>query len=92
MEENQQIEIIQKQTDLTKDEIITLLEKFENDTEKVIRYYLSDGKKTDEYTYPISTDNQSQNQKVFTEIREFMDTISYQYNKYKQSQTNNTQS
>lgn len=76
---NEQIECIQRQTDLNREDILKLLDRFSNDTEKVIRYYLSGGTNTEEYTYSISQDSESLNQRVFTEIRTFMDNIILDY-------------
>lgn len=76
------IEIIERQTDLNRNQIIELLEKYDNNVEKVIRYYLNDSEK-EIYNNNDKQENNSLNQRIFGEIRNYMDNIMNQYNERK---------
>jgi|AntAceMinimDraft_13_1070369.scaffolds.fasta_scaffold21625_2 NACalpha-BTF3-like transcription factor len=73
---NENIDIIMRQTDLTRERAEELLINADYDYEKVIKTFLSDS------SYPVSGDsltekNKSTNQKIYTELRNYMDGIKY---------------
>lgn len=79
------IEIIERQTDLNRIQIIELLKKYDDNVEKVIRHYLNNGKQEINNN---NKKNNSLNQRIFGEIRDYMDNVMDLYNKRKKNAEN----
>lgn len=84
----EQIEIIKRQTDYNEDQINLLLKKYNNNIESVIKHYLNDGKIENENRNE-QKNKKSLNQRIFSEIRDYMDDIMDKYNKRKNNDNTN---
>jgi len=82
--ENKTINMVLKQTDLPRKLVIEKLKKYNGDSIAVIREYL--GTKN---SIKTNNNDKSTNQKIFKEMRTFMDTVKTQYDMRKEISNRN---
>jgi hypothetical protein len=82
MENNEQVDIIMRQTNYTYDNAKQKLKEYDNNVIEVIRDYMKpDNKPT---TDKVVETKKSKNQQIYKEIRSMMDDASARYEKNKQ--------
>lgn len=83
--ENKTIDMVLKQTDLPRKLVIEKLKQYNGDYIAVIREYLG----TERNIKTNKTSDKSTNQKIFNEMRTFMDTVKTQYDMRKEINNRN---
>tara|TARA_B110000046_G_scaffold185854_2_gene229874 strand:+ start:8267 stop:8731 length:465 start_codon:yes stop_codon:yes gene_type:complete len=78
--ENKTIDMVVNQTDLPRETVIEKLKQYNGDSVAVIREYLG----TEANKSVNKSVNKSTNQKIFSEMRTFMDTVKTQYDMRKE--------
>jgi hypothetical protein len=85
VDENNTINIVLKQTDLPRELVVEKLKQYNGDAIAVIREYLG----TENSIKTNKNNDKSTNQKIFNEMRTFMDTIKTQYDMRKEINNRN---